>query len=57
MHGIVLELVHHVLEVHEGVVDGLHFHLRILERRTGDEAADTAEAIDAHGSWHGFAKT
>merc|ERR1719284_1993038 len=44
---VVLELVDHVIERHEGVVDGDHFHIGIRRRGTEYEPSNTTEAVDA----------
>mmetsp|Transcript_52343 Transcript_52343/g.114493 ORF Transcript_52343/g.114493 Transcript_52343/m.114493 type:complete len:401 (-) Transcript_52343:57-1259(-) len=49
VHRVVPELVDHVLQVHEGVVHGLKGDLRVAHRRAEHEAANAAEAVDAHG--------
>merc|ERR1719203_1683565 len=52
VHAVVLELVEHVLEVHEGVVDALDGDFRVGHRSAEHQATNAAEAIDAHGSRH-----
>ncbi|ETM02348.1 hypothetical protein L917_01171, partial [Phytophthora nicotianae] len=46
---VVLEQVRHVLQVHEGVVDGHHLGLGVLDGGAGHETADAAEAVDTDG--------
>merc|ERR1740138_19651 len=53
VHAVVLQLVDHVLEVHEGIVDGLHGDVRVGHRSAEHKAANAAEAVDAHASRHG----
>ena len=49
MNGVVAEQVNKIVGVHKGVVDGHDFSLACIltEGRAEDEAADSAEAVDA----------
>mmetsp|Transcript_57074 Transcript_57074/g.144884 ORF Transcript_57074/g.144884 Transcript_57074/m.144884 type:complete len:207 (+) Transcript_57074:310-930(+) len=51
VHTVVLQLVHHILQVHERVVDSCHCNLWIGHGGTEHEAADPAKTIDTH-TWH-----
>merc|ERR1719512_253537 len=53
VHTVVLELIHHVLEVHKGVIHCLHLYLWVGDRRPKHQAADAAKAVDPHGGRHG----
>ena len=48
-----LELVDHVLHIHEGVVDGLHLRVRVARGGPEDQAPDAPEAVDAQTDRHG----
>ena len=46
---IVLELIFHVFDVHEGIVDGRDFDACfVLDGGSEDESADTAKTIDSN---------
>ena len=48
MHGVVLEQVDHVVEVHEGVVDGDHLsHVASLKSTSEGEATNSSKSIDS----------
>merc|ERR1719409_543751 len=49
---VVLELVHHVIQIHERLVDCLDDAIWVRRRSTKHETSDAAEAVDAH-SRHG----
>ena len=53
MDAVVLQLVDHVGEVHERVVDPHHLDFRVGHGRPEDEAADAAEAVDPDLRRHG----
>ena len=55
-HAVVFQLVYHVLQVHEGVVDNLDLDLRVSDGRAEHQATDAAEAMDTHGGRHGDAR-
>ena len=44
---VVLEFVDHVIERHERVVDGDHFHIGVRRRGTEHELSNTTESINA----------
>jgi len=48
--GVVLQQVHEVVDIHEGVVDGHDAGLVgvLAESRAEDETADSTEAVDTH---------
>merc|ERR1719270_1511170 len=52
VHTVILELVDHVLQIHEGVVHCFHLFLRVGHGRSENQAADAAKAIDSHGGRH-----
>uniref|UniRef100_A0A8C0NNU6 Uncharacterized protein n=1 Tax=Canis lupus familiaris TaxID=9615 RepID=A0A8C0NNU6_CANLF len=47
---IILEHVHHVVEVNEGVLDGDNIHFARVKRSPGDQAPNTAKSI--HSDLH-----
>ena len=50
---VVLQLVDHVVQVHEGVVDVGHGHgLVVLEGGAQHQTADAAEAVDTYSDGH-----
>mmetsp|Transcript_26439 Transcript_26439/g.66932 ORF Transcript_26439/g.66932 Transcript_26439/m.66932 type:complete len:337 (+) Transcript_26439:417-1427(+) len=52
VHAVVLHHVHHVLEVHEGVVHRLHRRLGVAHSGAEDQTADAAKAVDAQTRRH-----
>jgi hypothetical protein len=52
VHTVVFELVDHVFQIHEWIVDCFDSCLRIAHRCAKDKAADAAKAIDTHVDWH-----
>ena len=52
VHAIILELIDHVLHIHEGVVDGLDIGVGVPGRCAEHQAANAAKAVDAHADWH-----
>jgi hypothetical protein len=48
VHGIVLEVVDHVIDGHEGLVDGHHVDLAALEGSAEDQTTDPAESVDTN---------
>jgi len=44
---VVLELVHHVFDIHERVIDSSDDRLGVVHGGTADEPADATEAVDA----------
>ena len=54
MHTVILELIDHVCQVHERVIDSLHRALWVGGCCLEDKPPDAAEAIDAHGARHGY---
>merc|ERR1711963_341104 len=43
---VVLQLVDHVGQFHERIIDGLDLDLRVGQSRPSDEATDAAKAVD-----------
>ena len=50
---VIFELVNHILQVHERIVDRFDLNFRIVHACAKDETTNPAKAIDPHGSgWH-----
>ncbi len=50
MDRVVLELVDHVLHVHERIINGSDDGLGVVHGGTTDKAADATEAVDANSN-------
>merc|ERR1719232_576297 len=52
MNAVVLQEVDHVIQIHEGVVDGLDGHHRIGTGGPEDQSTDAPKSVDNHAYFH-----